>query len=167
MRLIEHLSNEISVSTRMIEEIYKKDNDAQLPSTIPGIGKTIAVLISTEIDGIGRFKSPSRLCSYASLVPSIHSSGGKTYHGKMILEGNRWLMWTLIEAVVPASYADVRIRQRLEAFKKVKNANVAKTIMVRWLLKVVYHVLKNGRSYVPSELYNASRSRLSIALASS
>ena len=89
MRLIEQLSREISVSNRMIDEIYKRDKDAQLLYTIPGIGKTLVVLINTEIDGIGRFKSPSRLCSYAGLVPSIHSSGGKVYHGKMILEGNR------------------------------------------------------------------------------
>jgi len=167
MRLIEHLSNEISASNQMVEDIYKKDKDAQLLSTIPGIGKTLAVLISTEIDGIGRFKSPSRLCSYAGLVPSTHSSGGKTYHGKMILEGNRWLRWALIEAAVPASYADAGIKQRLEALRKIKNANVAKAIIARWLLKVVYHVLKDGRPYVPSELRDASRSRLSIALASS
>jgi transposase len=167
MRLIEQLSHEISVSNRMIDEIYKRDKDAQLLYTIPGIGKTLAVLISTEIDGIGRFKSPSRLCSYAGLVPSTHSSGAKVYHGKMILQGNRWLRWALIEAVVPASYADVGIRQRLEALRKVKNANVAKTIMARWLLKVVYHVLKDGRRYEHSELRDASRSRLSIALASS
>jgi transposase len=85
----------------------------------------------------------------------------------MILEGNRWLRWALIEAVVPASYADAGIKQRLEALRKIKNANVAKTIMARWLLKVVYHVLRDGRPYVPSELRDAIRSRLSIALASS
>lgn len=145
MRLIERFSLEISASNRMMDEIFKKDKDAQLLSTIPGIGKTLAVLISTEIDGIGRFRSPSRLCSYAGLAPSTHSSGGKTYHGKTTLEGNKWLRWALVEAVVPASYADTEIRTRLNALRKIKNANVAKTIMARWLLKVVYHVLKEGR----------------------
>lgn len=167
MRLIEHLSREISASNQMVEEIYKKDKDAQLLSTIPGIGKTLAVLISTEIDGIGRFSSPSRLCSYAGLVPSTRSSGGKTYHGKITLEGNRWLRWALVEAVVPASYADTEIRTRLNALRKIKNANVAKTIMARRLLKVVYHVLKQGRPYVPADLADRTPGRLSIALAGS
>jgi transposase len=167
MRLIEHLSHEISASNHMVEEIYKKDKDAQLLSTIPGIGKTLAVLISTEIDGIGRFSSSSRLCSYAGLVPSTHSSGGKTYHGKITLEGNRWLRWALVEAVVPASYADIEIRTRLNALRKIKSANVAKTIMARWLLKVVYQVLKENRPYVPADSADASRSRLLKALASS
>lgn len=167
MRLIEQLSCEISASNRMMDEIFKKDEDAKLLYTIPGIGKTLAVLISTEIDGICRFKSAAKLSSYAGLVPSTHSSGGKTYHGKIILEGNRWLRWALIEAVVPASYADAGIRQRLEALRKIKRANVAKTIMGRWLLKVVYHVLKERRPYVPSAIINTDRSRLLKALASS
>lgn len=167
LRLVEHLNQEISTTNEMIEDIYKKDTDAQLLSTIPGIGITLAVLISTEIDGIGRFSSPSKLCSYAGLVPSTHSSGGKTYHGKITLEGNRWLRWALIEAVVPASYADAEIRTRLNALRKIKSANVAKTIMARWLLKVVYHVLKEGRSYVAVDPDDASPGRLLKALASS
>ena len=167
LRLVEHLNQEISASNEMVEEIYKKDRDAQLLSTIPGIGITLAVLISTEIDGIGRFSSPSKLCSYAGLVPSTHSSGGKTYHGKITLEGNRWLRWALVEAVVPASYADIEIRKRLDALRKIKNANVAKTIMARWLLKVVYHVLKEGRPYVSSDPAEVRPGRLSKALASS
>ncbi len=113
------------------------------------------MLISTEIDGIGRFKSPSHLSSYAGLVPSTHSSGGKTYHGKMILEGNRWLRWALVEAVVPASYADSGIKKRLDSLRKNKKANIAKVIMARWLLKVVYHVLKEGRPYILSELIDS------------
>jgi transposase len=167
MRLIEYLSQEISASNQMVEEIYKKDKDAQLLSTIPGIGKTLSVLISTEIDGIGRFSSPSRLCSYTGLVPSTHSSGGKTYHGKITLEGNRWLRWALVEAVVPASYADTEIRTRSNALRKIKNANVAKRIMARWLLKVVFHVLKESRPYLPADPADANRGRLLLALASS
>jgi len=165
MRLVEHLSQEISTSNEMVKEIYEKDKDARLLSTIPGIGRTLAVLISTEIDGIDRFASPSRLCSYAGLVPSTHSSGGKTYHGKITLEGNKWLRWALMEAVVPASYADCEIRSRLDALRKIKNANVAKTIMARWLLKVVYHVLKEGRPYMANHAADTNRSRLSKALA--
>lgn len=167
MRLIEQLTSEISASNRMVDEIFKKDRDAQLLFTIPGIGKTLAVLISTEIDGIDRFKSAAKLSSYAGLVPSTHSSGGKTYHGKMILEGNRWLRWALIEAVVPASYSDIGIKQRLDGLRKIKRANVAKTIMARWLLTVVFHVLKERRPYISSEMIDAKRSRLGEALASS
>jgi len=147
LRVMENINREISVSNKMVEEIYKEDRDAQLLTTIPGIGVTLAMLISTEIDGIERFPSASKLCSYAGLVPSTHSSGGRTYHGKITSEGNHWLRWALLEAVVPASYGDVEIRQRLNDLRKRKAANVAKIAMARWLLKVVYHVLKEKRCY--------------------
>ena len=118
LRLVALINQEISASNEMIEDIYRKDEDAQLLATIPGIGVTLAALISTEIDGIERFSSASKLCSYAGLVPSTRSSGGKTYHGRLTSEGNRWLRWALIESVVPASYADAEIRKRLNALKK-------------------------------------------------
>ena len=149
LRLLEVINREIASSNEMIKEIYDKDKDAQLLATIPGIGVTLATLISTEIDGIERFKSPAKLCSYAGLVPSTHSSGGKTYHGRITSEGNRWLRWGLIEAAVPASYGDAEIRRQLDDLRKIKSGNVAKTIMARRLLKIVYHVLKERRVYVP------------------
>jgi hypothetical protein len=40
------------------------------------------------------------------------------------------------------------IKERLYAFSKKKGANVAKTAVARWLLKVVYHVLKERRPYI-------------------
>jgi len=149
LTLLEAINQEIASSNEMVKEIYDKDKDAQLLATIPGIGVTLATLISTEIDSIERFKSPSKLCSYAGLVPSTHSSGGKTYHGRITSEGNRWLRWGLIEAVVPASYGDAGIRQQLNDLRRTKSGNVAKTIMARRLLKIVYHVLSERRAYVP------------------
>jgi len=148
LRVMEAISYEISGTNDMIKEIYEKDRDAQLLTTIPGIGITLGMLISTEIDGIERFPSVSKLCSYAGLVPSTHSSGGKTYHGRITAEGNRWLRWALVEAAVPASYGDAEIKERLDSLRKRKGANVAKTAMARWLLKVVYHVLKERRPFI-------------------
>jgi len=145
---MEAINQEISTTNDMVKEIYEKDRDAQLLATIPGIGVTLAMLINTEIDGVERFRSPSKLCSYAGLVPSTHSSGGKTYHGKITSEGNRWIRWALVEAAVPASYADAEIKERLDTLRKTKGANVAKTAIARLLLKVVYHVLKERRPYI-------------------
>lgn len=148
LRVMNAINQEISITNDMVKEIYEKDRDAQLLATIPGIGVTLAMLISIEIDGIDRFPSASKLCSYAGLVPSTHSSGGKTYHGNITSEGNRWIRWALVEAAVPASYADAGIKERINTLRKKKGNNVAKTAIARWLLKVVYHVLKEKRPYI-------------------
>ena len=64
------------------------------------------------------------------------------------------------------SYADVEIKERLDAFRKKKDANVAKTAMARWLLSVVYHVLKERRPYIKAYIILAKdRGRLLFRLA--
>ena len=73
----------------------------------------------------------------------------------------------MVEAVVPASYADVEVRERLSALRKIKSANVAKTVMARWLLKIVFHVLKESRPYMAAHPAKRSPGRLLFALASS
>ena len=146
--MLDILSQEIAATDKVVKDIYDQDPDAKLLATIPGIGGTIATLLSIEIDGIEHFSSPSKLCSYAGLVPSTHSSRGKTYHGEITSEGNRWIRWAMVEVSIPASFGHAEIRNRLESLRDRKSANVAKTAMARWLLKVVYHVLKEKRPYV-------------------
>jgi hypothetical protein len=69
--------------------------------------------------------------------------------------------------VVPASYADDEIRERLNTLRKTKRPNVAKTIVARHLLRIVYHVLKERRPYVVDYRTSKNPGRLSIVLASS
>jgi len=39
---------------------------------------------------------PAHLHACAGVIPSIHGSGDKTYHGKIIRAGNRWLRWACV-----------------------------------------------------------------------
>lgn len=81
--------------------------------TIPGIGYYSAVLIESEIGDIKRFPDSQHLCSYAGLVPSTHSSGGVTYHGRITKRGSKHLRWILTEC----THAHIRTA---------KDSNVAK-----------------------------------------
>lgn len=96
--------------------------------TIPGIGEFFARLIDAEIDDVGRFRSAKKLAAYAGIVPSTYSSGGKTYHGRIIKQGNKWLRWAFIEAVTPAVAHDPVLKQQYEHLKT-KGANQPKS---RW-----------------------------------
>ncbi len=83
---------------KQIRAMNREDEITSLLMTVPGIGDITALLIRYEIDDIERFLSPGKLCSYAGIVPCTHSSGGKTYHGRITKQGNRWLRWGIIEA---------------------------------------------------------------------
>jgi transposase len=91
LRLIEFLDYEIKYVSKKILSIANEDQMARLLMTIPGIGYYSALLIVSEIGDINRFPDSYHLCSYAGLVPSTHSSGGVTYHGRITKTDSKYL----------------------------------------------------------------------------
>ena len=147
---LEHIQEKISYSDKLIKKLYAESPEAQRIFTVPGFGIFLAVLVATEIADIGRFPSLSKLHSYAGVIPSTHSSGGKIYHGRLVNEGNKRLRWGLIEAVWPATMKDISLRIYYQERKAAKGANTAKVATARRLLSIIYSVLKDERSYVSS-----------------
>jgi transposase len=147
---LEHIQEKICYSDKLIKKLYAESPEAQRIFTVPGFGVFLAVLVATEIADIGRFPSLSKLHSYAGVIPSTHSSGGKIYHGHLVNEGNKRLRWGLIEAVWPATMKDISLRIYYQKRKASKGANTAKVATARRLLSIIYSVLKEERSYVSS-----------------
>jgi transposase len=144
---IDSLNIYISQAEETIER-YSHDNaDVKRLITLPGIGKFFARLIAAEIDGVERFTNPKKLAGYAGLVPSTYSSGGKTWNGRIIKGGNKWLRWAFIEAVIPAIRCDEELKEEYERIKAKKGYNKAKVAIARKLLTMAYHVLKEKRNY--------------------
>ena len=106
----EALNKQVSESDGLVAELFAADPDCQLLASIPGLGPFSAVLIKIEVDDVQRFSSSARFCSYAGVVPSTESSGGKTHHGSIIKQSNHWLRWAFIEATIPATVADEDLR---------------------------------------------------------
>ena len=105
------------------------------------------MLIRYEIDDIGRFATPSKLCSYAGLVPGTYSSGGRTFQGRITKQGNKWLRWAFVEAVPPALKHDADLFAYYQRLKMRKGNNAAKVATARRLLTVAYRILKQERLY--------------------
>lgn len=141
------LDAQVRQSDRLVAELYLADADCQLLKKTPGIGTFFAVLIKTEVGSIERFTSSARFCSYAGVVPSTESSGGKVWHGRIIKQSNRWLRWALVEAVIPATVADAGLRAHYEYYRRTKGSKVAKVVTARRLGCIVYRVLKERKPY--------------------
>jgi len=145
--LLEYLTERIGSSNQWVAQLGKDDPRVQLLMTIPGIGKFFALLIANEIGDIARFHNKNKFASYAGLIPSVHASGGKIFHGRIIRHGNKYLRWALIEAVWPAIRKDLSLREYYESLKVRKGANQAKVAVARRLSIIVYSVLSQNRTY--------------------
>jgi transposase len=142
------LTVRIKSSNGLVKDLFKRLPEAQLIRTIPGFGAFFSVLAATEIADVNRFSSVSQFHSYAGVIPSTHATGGRIYHGKIIKSGNKWLRWAAVEAVQPACQSDFDIRCHYGKRARRKKANVAKVATARYLLTIVYKVLKEKRAYI-------------------
>ncbi|WP_072642905.1 IS110 family transposase [Sinorhizobium americanum] len=146
LAFIGDINERIKQSEATIRAMTKANADVKLLKTIPGIGEFFARLIDAEVDDIGRFRTPKKLAAYAGLVPSTYSSGGKTYHGKIIKQGNKWLRWAFVEAVAPAIATDPQLRAQYEHLKN-RGTNKARVAIARKLLTIAFHILRDQRAY--------------------
>jgi len=140
------IDGRIKQSEATIRAMTKTNGNVKLLKTIPGIGEFFARLIDAEIDDISRFRNPKKLAAYAGLVPSTYSSGGKTYHGKIIKQGNKWLRWAFVEAVAPAVATDPQLRAQYEHLK-FRGTNKARVAIARKLLTIAFQILRDQRPY--------------------
>jgi transposase len=146
LEFIGDIDRRIKQSEATIRVMTKTNANVKLLKTIPGIGEFFARLIDAEIDDIGRFRSPKKLAAYAGLVPSTYSSGGKTYHGKIIKQGNKWLRWAFVEAVAPDVATDSQLRAQYEHLK-FRGTNKARVAIARKLLPIAFQILRDQRPY--------------------
>jgi transposase len=116
--------------------------------SVPGIGPTLAAVIACEIDSLERFSSADKLCSYAGVVPTTRSSGGKIAHGQLLPFCNKWLRWALVEAswvaIGCSPYFGSLYKQHRARGKK---ANHAITIVARRMCRIIWQLLSEKRDF--------------------
>jgi transposase len=95
----------------------------------------------SEIGEVQRFPSARKLCSYAGLVPSVHSSGGITRHGSITKQGSKWLRWILIELSHHFGKGSPRMKKMFARIAKSHGTNTARVAVAR-------EMWKGGRAFV-------------------
>jgi len=149
LKTFTHLEKMKEETNGLVEKLYQEIPEARIIRSVPGYGVFLSVLTAVEIADINRFSKVSKFLSYAGVIPSTHSSGGSSYHGKIVKQGNRWLRWAAVEAVYPGMKADFDIKSFYHRLKKRKGPNPAKVATARRMLTIIYRILKENRLYIP------------------
>jgi transposase len=147
LRIADTLKVSIDEITKTIKDEVAENAQAQLLMGIPGISYYSALLILSEIGEVGRFPDAKRLCSYAGLVPSIYSSGSKTYNGRITKQGSRWLRWILVEISTHAASGDANFQKVYRRVMRRRGGSTAKVAVARKILTIIYAMLKKNESF--------------------
>ena len=143
------LQNQVDDIDKEIKSIMD-DLDTPL-MTIPGISYVNAATILAEIGDINNFESPAKLQAFAGLDPSTYQSGKFTAtHATMVKRGSKYLRWSLLNAArlvcmndtVFKKYKDQKLAEGKHYFVVLSHAS-------KKLIRVIYHLLKNNKSYQP------------------
>lgn len=142
---IDTLSGLIAEADKDIQEFFLPHPAFALLQTIPGVGPLIAAICIAELGDISRFPTAKQVVSYAGLVPSEYSSGGKVRRGHVTRVGSRILRWAAIEAATGFTPRVPTARARHERLREARGAGVARVATAANVLRVVHGVWKSGR----------------------
>ncbi len=145
LSIYQTIDEELEIVEKKLTDQGMEYEEVRLLNTIPGVGPYSATLIFGEIADINRFSSEEKLFSYAGLVPTVHQSGEKNYHGRLSKECNKYLQWILVQCVQQhiRYCSNSKISSFYRKLKKKKPNNVAKIATARKLLQAIYWMLKN------------------------
>ena len=147
--VIDHLDLLIEEVSRRIGRTAR-GHDPQvlaLLRTVPGIGKTLALVILYEIHTIDRFETVQQFCSYARLVKSKHESAGKKSGRSWSKIGNEHLKWAFSEAsalFLRSNPEGMKYKKRLE---KKHGKGKAMSVLSHRLGRAVYFMLRRGKAF--------------------
>jgi transposase len=142
--LMDAIHEQILAIERQINAIVPEHDPVavHLLRSIPGVGKTLALVILYEIHDISRFPRIGNFISYARLVKCAHESAGKRVTGRNSKIGNVHLKWAFSEAAclfLRGNPRAQRYHQRLVS--RYGNAK-ALSIIAQKLGRTVYTMLK-------------------------
>lgn len=143
---------QIDILDQQITDWHKANSDSRRVATIPQFGPIIASAFVATVSEPRRFKNGRQCSAWVGLVPSQHSTGGKTCLGPITKCGDRYLRQLL---VVGASGLIRRVRKDptvspwvAELLKRMP-AKKAAIAVANKMARTAWAVLVSGQSYVP------------------
>src|SRR5215813_12763254 len=149
---VETLSKQVQEFEQRIEATFKSTPAIRLLLTVPGVGLTLAVVITLEVGDVGRFATAEKLAGYAGTAPRVHASGGKTRFGPSRPDVNRYLKWAFVEAanavcLTRGRTAPRHVSRLYERVARRKGHAKAIGAVARHLAEATYWMLSKGECY--------------------
>lgn len=147
LAFLKEVGARITSTNGLLNRLAAGDEVVRWLRSVPGIGEFFSVLVRYEVEDIERFREAKKFAGYTGLVPSTYASGDRMIHGRLTKQGNKWLRWALVEAVVPATQHSAFFRRHYHRVKARLGAKAAKVSTARKLAEVIWAVWKEKRPY--------------------
>ena len=144
-----------TLDAKLDELVAPYENAITLLCTTPGVDRSSAITILSEIGtNMSQFNSSKRLCRWAGLTPGNNESAGKKKSVRITRAGVY-----LKPALVQCAHAAVKstttpyYKSKYERLAKRRGKKKAIIAIARMILTAIYHMLTNGETWNPCDLY--------------
>lgn len=132
---------------RQMMKTEKYDRNAQLISSVVGVGPVVSAMFLLEVGDIRRFKNFDKLNNFVGFCPDTHSSGESDRSTGITVRSHKQLRTALVEAAWEAKRLDPAM---LDAYTKLTKRMEGKKAIIRIarkLLRRIWAVLISGIPY--------------------
>lgn len=140
---------------KLDEMVIPYESAISLLCTIPGVNRTSAITIISEIGtDMSQFANSKRLCCWAGLTPGNNESAGKKKSVRITRAGVY-----LKPALVQVAHASVKsdkspyYKIKYERIYKRRGKKRAIIAITRMILTAIYHMFDTGEEWNPTDLY--------------
>lgn len=145
---LDQIVEQVKATNKLLKEnLNVMTKEIDICKSLPGIGEIFGPLIALEIWNINRFANESKLVGYAGLASTTYSSGGKTYHGRLLPFCNKLLRYAYCEAAWSAIRSSRFFSEYYERLKKRVGSQKAIVAVAKKLCEISWHCLKEKRLY--------------------
>jgi transposase len=162
---IEFLNSEITQIEKQISVEASQNENVKILMSMTGIDYFSAMLISSEIGDISRFRTADKLVSWCGLCPTVHQSGNSMYMGRMKKDGNKKINWIMIQAANTASRTDNdRLKKYYKKIAKKHGHHVAITHVANKMIRIMWSMLTYKQLYNErkKELYKTKLKKIQV-----
>ena len=137
-----HYRRQLTILDEHIAPAAANLPQAEVLTSIHGIGIFSALVIVAELGEVERFRSAKQVGAYAGLTARVHQSGGHCYHGSITRQGSPWLRWILVQAAMKVVREDAALRNFYTRVRKRSSAKIARVATARKLAEICWKRLR-------------------------
>ncbi len=142
-----HLASQVRELDKQLAHRSQKDPLDIIYRSVPGIGRLIARVLTSELGDMSQFPNERALFSFTGLTPGEYSSGDKVYRGHISRQGSSRLRHMLVEAAWKAIRKDKVLKEFFERIAKKSGKKRAIVAVARKLVGRIRAALRASTSY--------------------
>ncbi len=140
---IDALTRQITAIEVAVEKKITIKKPYDLLTSMPGVGRVLALTIMMETGAIDRFPEVGNYVSYCRKVPAARFSNDKKKGTNNRRNGNKYLSWAFAEAADFARRFDSEAKAYYDRKRRRTNAPVAYSALANKLARAAYYIMRD------------------------